>query len=68
MNEWMGINEWKNETTSKGVIKPDSKYTTAFRIIPWQNFFFQRHKWTGRKHLSATISMYYGNKVKSISI
>ena len=39
----MGINEWKkwtNETTSKGVIKTDLKYTAAFRIIPWPNFFF----------------------------
>ena len=65
----MGTNEWKNETTSKGVIKTDWKYTAGFRSIPWPNhFFFQMHKWTGRKHPSATISMNYGNKVESISI
>ena len=63
------MKKWTNETTAKGVIKTDLKYTAAFRIIPWPNFFFfQMHKWTGRKHLSGTISMYYGNKVKSISI
>ena len=34
------MNKWTNETTSKGVIKTDLKYTAAFRIIPWPNFFF----------------------------
>ena len=64
------MKKWTNETTAKGVIKTDLKYTAAFRIIPCQTFFFQMHmyKWTERKHLSGTISMYYGNKVKSISI
>ena len=34
-NKWM--NKWTNETTSKGVIKANLTYTSAFRIIPWPN-------------------------------
>ena len=68
MNGKKWMKTWKHETTSKGVIETNLTYTSAFLIIPWPNFFFQMYKWTGRKHLSATISMYDGNKVKSISI
>ena len=34
-NKWM--NKWTNETTSKGVIKANLTYTSAFLIIPWPN-------------------------------
>ena len=34
------MKKWTNETTAKGVIKTDLKYTAAFRIIPWPNFCF----------------------------